>query len=741
MSKKYQSTPFKLNGMHVAIMGSVLSCGAMNLAQAAAPVVKPTADVQISQGQQLVVPVQLNNSGQANNVNWSKAYGPDDVKVNPVTGAVSWQVPARLPSESFHIGVRASNLEGSHIDSFIVHVGVTKVVYIGPNEPEVTNFSKAFSHWKSPGSGLREAGTTFVVRNGSYSGSDWELGLTSSGAVQQPPAGTATKYTTVMAEDPGQVRLSNGADLVGRGNFGGVAYWAIKGFHVEAGSIGLDGSGCNAGDNNCRPHHIKFIQNGVHLAHTGSSFGANHASYVLFENNYAYGGNRTKFQAYKVDKSVFRRNVARFDHNQDHTGPKNTFSFYTSMDIAAQNNIAVDSDQLEFVDYGEIAGEFGCPTTAGDSRATWDRNIQLNSDMLHANLDRQNGKCYATINDVVAWDNRSPVAFVFTRSPSLFNHATFGAIDLDSPTVVFNGWPGTFARGITNSIIHDVKQGPMFEGLAKGSTTDADGQPLARYGIDTVNITGFDGRMITQGTDINQDTLTDYDPLWSSSNPEGGLRYLVRIEPNSNLSGKAQDGGDLGATVLTFKGKSGTLWGEAGYDDETNAKAWPFPYQETIAEKMRSMSYTGPTWTGPWRSRVSSGTKTLSGNRGFANPETNLTDYIWGYLGSTVPPMNVSATAGPKSAIIRWDGAAPRASITSYKVYDFNPETQAISNPRDVGTKSSFAVNGLENGESYYFAVTAVDSENGESSWSYPVEVTPQTRPKPLPPILTGGDS
>jgi len=647
-------------------------------------------------------------------------------------------VPDDLPSESFHVGIRASNLDGADIDSFIVHVGVNKVVYIGPDE-DVKSFHDAFAAWKSPGNTLRDPGTTFVVRKGDYKGPDWQIGLTRAGAIQSLPAGTPSKYTTLMAEDPGSVRLYDGAGISGQGNLGDVAYWSVKGFFIDGGTLGVDGSGCS-GNVECQPHHIKFIQNGVHLTHTGSSLGAGHANYILFENNFAYGGHRVKFLAYKTKKSIFRRNVARFDHNQEHTGPKNTFAFYTSTDILAQNNIAIDADQKEFIASGELAGEFGCPTTAGESSAEWDRNINLNSDMLHANLDLQNGKCHAMIRDVVAWDNRSRGSFVMTRSPSLFDHATFGDIKPeDPPIVIFNGWPGQEARGIINSVIHDVGAGPLFEGFNKGSTKNAEGQSVPRYGVDTVNLTGFNHQMKLSNSDINNSTITDFNPIWTTSNPKGGLRYLVRIESNSNLTGKAKDGGDLGANVLTFKGKSGTLWGDDGYQDETDIPTWPFPYQEEIADKMRSMTYEGPTWKGSWENRTPGPKSTLSGDRGFAETQTNLTDYIWGYLGSTVPPMNVAAAASAESAVIRWDPPAARANIKGYKVYDYNPKTKSISNGRDAGETNSFTIGNLTNSQKYHFAVTAVDTSSGESSYSYPVEVTPQERPKPMPPTATKG--
>jgi len=704
------------------------------IAFAAAPEIGNLSDIQVTQGDHMVVSAQLTNGQSARDINWTKDYGPDAVKVNPVTGAISWQLPISMAGESFHVGIRASNKDGFDTENFIIHVGSKRIVYVGPNET-VKDFEDAFADWRPSGRELAIPGTTFVVRNGTYSGQRWTIGLTQQGGIQMPPAGTPNQYTTVMAEDPGQVIFENGK-IVGEGKFAQVAYWAIKGFHFEGGNLGVNGVGCSP--DSCQPHHVKFIRNGVNMGPAESSLGAGHAHHILFENNYAYGGNRVKFLAYKTAKSVFRRNVARFDHDQYNNGPKNTFSFYTSMDIIAQNNIVIDADATEFMAHGEMAGEFGCPTTAGDSRIRYDRSIQLNSEMLLSNIDLQNGKCEAVIEDMVAWDNRAPGALVMSRSPSWFNHATFGDINPDEdPLVFFNAWPGMQARGITNSVLHDFGRGKMFEGMSAGSARGID-STFERFGIDTNNFSKITSGVAGSSSTIKFDTLTYHDPIWTPEHQEGGLRYLVRIEPNSNLSGKAQDGGDLGATVMTFKGQSGTLWGEDDFEVETNVKSWPFPFQGEIATKMRSMRHTGPAWRGTWNNRSPDGTKTLSGDRGFAKADTDLTDYIWGYLGSTVPPMNVTGTGANKAAIIRWDLPASKtnAQIDHYVVYDYNPADQSLSNPRKAGNNTSFTVKGLTNGEDRYFAVTAVSEATGESSYSYPVKAVASERPRPMAPKL-----
>ena len=95
---------------------------------------------------------------------------------------------------------------------------------------------------------------------------------------------------------------------------------------------------------------------------------------------------------------------------------------------------------------------------------------------------------------------------------------------------------------------------------------------------------------------------------------------LLNIDP-----GKAAN-----RTVMTFVGKSGTFFGEPGYDVETNIPMWPFPMEAIIKEKMGAYSYTGNTYTGTEHNRVVSGTGTIVGARGFAVEGQSLTNYIWG---------------------------------------------------------------------------------------------------------------
>jgi len=195
----------------------------------------------------------------------------------------------------------------------------------------------------------------------------------------------------------------------------------------------------------------------------------------------------------------------------------------------------------------------------------------------------------------------------------------------------------------------------------------------------------------------------------------------MRVEDGSFLENAGQNGAAVGADVTTFVGKSGTFYGDEGYDQETNISMWPFPHEAQARDKMKNYSYSGTVRGGS--------AKTLSGVRGFTADGETLTNYVWGYLGNTEPPFNIVALAGDKKVTITWQFPAikDRGTITEYKIYNALP----IGNEANViatvpaSADPVIEITELVNDVNYLFYVTAVDSIKGESSYSYRVNAQP----------------
>ena len=667
--------------------------------------------VKYQTGEMLAVQLVTNMVDEQNQVHWVKDYGPDAVCVSPNTGLVVWNIPKNMPSESFHIGIKASTLSETVSFSFIVHAGDQKVITVGKGgDYDALN----------EGMAALESGSTLVILDGEYEGESNYIGFTDGGSFQHPASGTELGFTTIMAKTPGEVVFKDGAyiELAAVNGYEPVSYVAFKGLFIKGGQIAMNGL-----EDGPRHHHLKFIRNGVE-ADERIPFNAFRSDNILFENNYAFGGGRYKFASYEAENIVWRRNVARYDRGTVHDEPKGTYSVYSTMDALLSNNLAIDGNNPDFVVQGEIAGEFATPTTSGATRAKFKRNMQINSAFMFTNLSYLAGDSDVELSDMVSWHVRPDNSYVKSFASGWLDHITMGDVEpRNFADQFFNGWDNNF-RGVTNSIIHDFKNGDMFYSLTKSNDhKTVDNRSVERYGADTNNITNFDGKLEAYESDITN--LTYIDPIRTQDNQDGSLMYLTRTESKSNLSESDKEGNTLGATVLTFLGFSGTLYGEAGYDSETGISMWPFPMEDIIQAKFSKYTYKGNTYEGGEHNRSISGTGSISGEKGFAVSDQTLTNYIWGYLGNVVPPFNVTASIDNTEILLQWSESAPvqQSKITGYNIYKINENDKTLELIKEVDQNNRSAlIEKLRNSSTYRLAVTAL-SGNQESGIGMPVTI------------------
>ncbi len=436
-------------------------------------------------------------------------------------------------------------------------------------------FTKAYS--------LMVAGDTLIIKNGTYTGQ------TIVSATIRPPSGTSSAYTVVQAETPGSVVI-DGAGSNSPFYLNGPPPSPIRYIKFDGLVFRRQGSGAQL----YQVDHIKITRCGFEDGGSGNSMTFNlhkFCSYILVEDCYAWGSGRYKFSTYHADHVIFRRCVARQDRHDCNGEPIAVYTIYATDSAEVQNCIAVDGDKGSFwVSPSEYGGCFSVSSTDGPATNNFFRGcIALNTDLAFTVLAKN--LTNITFNDCVGWHVREGG---WQRDSAAFKNMTLG--DFYGParsTVDSNGVGMRFEWGDdpsnTNSMLNSI-------------LTKIKGVALWQFSSENFNAFFANNANRGGGTPTGANSTT-VDPT---------LKYIT--------SNQGSAFSDRGAGITKCIGKSGTLWGEAGYNTIQTDDLWPFPNEDTIKSYMKSYQY-----------------QTLSGNRGFCVDTTSLTKYIWEYLGNPNP--------------------------------------------------------------------------------------------------------
>ena len=647
---------------------------APHFAQAAAPQIQAIANDASNTGVTYTKTPVLTAGGT---VTWRKEFGPDDMTVDPNTGAVSWAIPASLPREAFHLGVRATNTDGSVYVTWILKVGGGNYVYVnGTTGNDSTGTGALASPYKtiSKGNSAAASGDTIVVQDGTYTGA--ANMTTNFGGVGQgtlPPKGSAGIYTTLMSEHPGGAIVDGGGTLYPfwlEGNYqdrayassGGsdivnsnatASYLAIKGFLAHSSG----GTAQDAGPiQTNHADHIKIIDCGSYDGATdgyGPPIYIGRSDHVLVEGCYAYGLGRYMIIAYISDNVIFRRNVARMDRTIA-GNPIGVYQFYASQNAVGQNNIAVDSDQYtHYLNWDNVAGLFDMHS-GGDSYAAWAAHV---NNKMYSSIALNNSSTMALTTNVTNGLSTPPefhnmLIWDLKVMQNNYVDPTGGdAVGLNSPDSLlvdqgtFGNWSSPYG-----SLFPGDGSGAFFSGRSVSPPTSRTMTNSIITGLQDYNA-GNSGvfyqwenanynDIYNTGT-INKGSSTVNNTI--STNPMTScIKYLPKLEDGCSLLTAGQSGARVGANIMFMRGKSGTLWGEAGYDTEESTPMWPFPHENLTAAKMKL--YTATDSVG-----------TVSGDRGFAHlagiQTYPLSYYVFNYLGSSPLVTDPATFYGPMAGV------------------------------------------------------------------------------------------
>jgi formylglycine-generating enzyme required for sulfatase activity len=531
-------------------------------------------------------------------------------------------------------------------------------------------------------------GDTLIIANG-----DWRK---KSGMFMDhkhhPPAGIELKYSKILAETDWNVQLPYVRLREGQ------SFAEIRGIVFDNRYIGYGMSHVSLNVN-----HIKFIRCGF-LCHGLKSnshtcgFGSDDKfrsknKYNLMEECIAWGSGRYVFYCKYGKYNIFRRCVAR--HDISDKAQMFNFRAYACDYTIYQNCISIDSDRTEY--YAKPinieTGGFWIGDQYGAIGNIVDGCISI-KDIQIAYYIGGSGKNLgaALVRNCVALDMSYKLpkantlcAFVVAQNENVTikNFTGVGA--------KLRGYDGIYCKkrgkkDIENCIIANVSD----EGIGINPSSEE---------VKIRNIVSYN-----VGSDRHIKGFKNFDPF------KNGLMYPIRIEPGSKLATMGHDKTVCGATILKKIGVSGTLYGDPGWDKVTDEKLWPFPNEDKVREHMRKT------------------VDDVRGEYGFCTDGQTLTNYIWGYLGNTVPPFNLQAVPSDGSVTLTWNPPpeTARKTITGYNVYRISYKIRALQGGTVIGSNNcTKTIAGLQNGKSYEFAVTALDREKGESGLSYKVQVIP----------------
>lgn len=453
-------------------------------------------------------------------------------------------------------------------------------------------------------------GDTLLIGDGFYS--------SSNDRVAGIPSGSSGNYTTVRAENISssaskvtinqQLRIARNEQYIKIDGlkFTGNYEDSIDGHHIkitrcafEGGPVDGNTANLNIGTNN-----------------------HNDTRYILIEDSTIYGeGGRYKLLIYQTRDVVIRRVVVRpdggwsLDQSKPGAGygstPEAGLSIYNSSNIEVQNVLIFDGMTTAIYNgqpeswtsafYYPLSGDSPYPSANVRTVGSIAMNNIGESFMYDGPYSRTN----ITIEHSAAWKPVNATGFVAIgggisaglglsmTNLTLLNIYGYAAAN----------WNNNGDIVIKNSIISNYNRNFY-----------AEGKVVEYYNV------------CNAGNTCSGTGDKNYDPQ------QNGLNYLTRVD-NGPLKTAGENSSQVGASILNKIGKSGTLYGDSGFNVEQDSLLWPWADEERM------------------RNDLCNGAQIQ--NRGFcsASNSPTITEYVWGALGNPVP-SDLGAMKPPKNP--RW---------------------------------------------------------------------------------------
>lgn len=508
--------------------------------------------------------------------------------------------------------------------------------YVATTGNDSTGDGSTGKPWKTIGAGLNKlaSGDTLIVKAGTYN----NIANFINSRNYRIPSGTAAKYTTVMAETPGSVRIGHSGTL---DYYDGEVFLGVGTNYVRVDGFVFEQS------NTEYPPYMAWLD-GNYNKITRSIFKRvgpteQYGGWIVIEGNdnlvedsAGVGSARYGFSiggpSSTAQRNILRRVVGRVDYSIS-SEPKATFNVYGNdngsknvRDVLLQNCIAVDGRKGPST--GDVTyGAYYFPKDVYGVKIQG--SIALNVEAEYAGFFiKELGGENVTMVDSVAWGSYGASYVTGIRA----NANAAGVYGLDHLTIGANPAAYWNRESATTRIL---KNSLFFNNTALTNTSD--------YGWTTATNNAFVPSTQAIGSAV----------VAAGTTP---IKYLVRAETGSAIAGKGSDGADVGANVTKRYGKTGTRWGEPGYDTVTTESLWPWLYEDNI-KAVFAETNTPPAGAVPSTNNTTRGFAAATDK--FGKPMT-LTRYVWQYLGNEIPadvygsgttpmqpPTNLRATVLP----------------------------------------------------------------------------------------------
>lgn len=478
-------------------------------------------------------------------------------------------------------------------------------------------------------------GDTLIVKAGTYS----DLPNFINSRQVAIPNGTAAQFTTIMAEQPGAVRIKNSGALDYYDNFiflESTRYVKVDGFILDHTNSQYPPSTVDVEGSFNKVTRVIVKRSGPTEQYGGWFYFSGTDN--LLEDSAGVGSARYGFAvggpSGTAQRIILRRCVGRMDYSIS-SQPKATFNVYGNddgnfnvRDILLQNLIAIDGRKGPTT--GDVTyGAYYFPKNPVNVGIQGSLALNVESEYASFFIKELQGRDIKMV-DSVAWAGYGTSGVDGVRANSTSN--TTDSLIYDHMTIgkhagAWYNKDGATTRQLTNSLMY-------------GNTSLSDGSDV---GWTTATSNAFYPSTPTVGSNAIAAVAAD-------------LKYIVRAEAGSKFSGKATDGRDVGANMTVRYGRTGTLWGETGYNERTTEALWPWLLEDKI-KSVFAETNAAPSGAVPSTNVTTRGFAATTDQ--FGKPMT-LTRYVWQYLGNEIPAeiygtgsANLVAPTGLSATVIK----------------------------------------------------------------------------------------